>query len=175
VNKSRVNLERNIFKMKIFLFLFAIFGILPSMIYAGGMEIDSKPVRINAIEAIPVIFQDSIPIRRGGDKKEQDRPAADTRQNGNRPGENRPGENRPGENRPGENRPGVNRPGENRPEEIRRLKEINAENQRIREKSEIKQVPRSIPKLKPKAVTDRVPIRRPPMRIPKKGVGAIHF
>jgi hypothetical protein len=147
------------------IFLFAIFGILPSMIYAGGMEIDSKPVRINAIEAIPVIFQDSIPIRRGGDKKEQDRPAADTRQNGNRPGENRPGENRPGENRPGENRP----------EEIRRLKEINAENQRIREKSEIKQVPRSIPKLKPKAVTDRVPIRRPPMRIPKKGVGAIHF
>jgi hypothetical protein len=142
------------------IFLFAIFGILPSMIYAGGMEIDSKPVRINAIEAIPVIFQDSIPIRRGGDKKEQDRPAADTRQNGNRPGENRPGENRPGENRP---------------EEIRRLKEINAENQRIREKSEIKQVPRSIPKLKPKAVTDRVPIRRPPMRIPKKGVGAIHF
>jgi len=137
------------------IFLFAIFGILPSMIYAGGMEIDSKPVRINAIEAIPVIFQDSIPIRRGGDKKEQDRPAADTRQNGNRPGENRPGENRP--------------------EEIRRLKEINAENQRIREKSEIKQVPRSIPKLKPKAVTDRVPIRRPPMRIPKKGVGAIHF
>lgn len=142
--------------------LFAIFGILPAMLYAGGTEIDSKPVRINAI---PVIFQDSIPIRKGGDKKEQDRPAADTRPNGNRPGENRPVENRPGENRPVENRP----------EEIRRIKEINAENARIREKSEIKQVPRSIPKLKPKAVTDRVPIRRPPMRIPKKGVGAIHF
>ena len=125
------------------------------MLYAGEKEIDGKPVRVISIEAIPLILQDSIPIRRGGDKKEQDRPAADSRQSGNRPGDNRPGENRP--------------------EDIRRIEEINAENQRIRQKSGIKQVPRSIPKLKPKAVTDRIPIRRPPMRIPKKGFGGIHY
>ena len=142
------------------IFLFATFGILPVMLYAGEKEIDGKPVRILSIESIPAIFQDSIPVRRGSDKKEQDRPAADAR---------------PGENRPGDNRPGENRPGENRPEDIRRIEEINAENQRIRQKSGIKQVPRSIPKLKPKAVTDRIPIRRPPMRIPKKGFGGIHY
>jgi hypothetical protein len=135
--------------------LFALCGILPAVLYAGEKEIDGKPVRILSIEALPVIFQDSIPLRRGTDKKEQDRPAADTRQGGNRPGDNRPGENRP--------------------EDIRRIEEIKAENQRIRQKSGIKQVPRSIPKLKPKAVTDRIPIRRPPMRIPKKGFGGIHY
>lgn len=145
--------------------LFALCGILPAMLYAGEKEIVDNPVRINSIETIPFTFQDSIPIRRGGDKKEQDRPSAD----------NRPGGNRPGGNRPGENRPGENRPGENRPEDIRRIEEINAENQRIRQKSGIKQVPRSIPKLKPKAVTDRIPIRRPPMRIPKKGFGGFHY
>jgi hypothetical protein len=32
-----------------------------------------------------------------------------------------------------------------------------------------------MPKLKPKTVTDRMPIKRPPMRIPKKGFGGIHF
>jgi hypothetical protein len=133
---------------------------LPAMLYAVEMEINIRPVRLSAIENIPVIFQDSIPIRRGGDKKEQDRPAADTR---------------PGGNRPGDNKPGENRPGEIKPEDIRRIQEIKAENQRIRQKSGIKQVPRSIPKLKPKAVTNRVPIRRPPMRIPKKGIGGIHF
>ena len=111
------------------IFLFVTFGILPAMLYAGEKEIDGKPVRVISIEAIPLILQDSIPIRRGGDKKEQDRPAADSRQSGNRPGDNRPGENRP--------------------EDIRRIEEINAENQRIRQKSGIKQVPRSIPKLKP--------------------------
>jgi hypothetical protein len=160
--------------------LFAICSMLPAVLYAVEIEINGRPVRINAIENIPVIFQDSIPIRRGGDKKEQDRPAADNRPGGNRPGDNKPGENRPGENRPGDNRPGVDRPGETRPgeikpEEMRRIQEIKAENQRIRQKSGIKQVPRSMPKLKPKAVTDRIQIRRPPMKIPKKGIGAIHF
>jgi hypothetical protein len=143
--------------------LFAMCSMLPAVLY--GAEINIRPVRISAIENIPVIFQDSIPIRRGGDKKEQDRPAAD----------NRPGGNRPGDNKPGENRPGENRPGEIKPEEMRRIQEIKAENQRVRQKSGIKQVPRSIPKLKPKAVTDRIQIRRPPMRIPKKGIGGIHF
>ena len=140
--------------------LIAMCSILPNMLYAVEMEIDIRPVRISAIENIPVIFQDSIPIRRGGDKKEQDRPAADIG---------------PGGNRPGDNKPGGNRPGDNKPEDIRRIQEIKAENQRVRQKSGIKQVPRSMPKLKPKAVTDRVPIRRPPMRIPKKGIGGIHF
>lgn len=141
-------------------FLFAICSMLPAMLYAVEIEINGRPVRINTLENIPVIFQDSIPIRRGGDKKEQDRPADDKR---------------PGGNRPGDNKPGGNRPGDNKPEDIRRIQEIKAENQRVRQKSGIKQVPRSMPKLKPKAVTNRVPIRRPPMRIPKKGIGGIHF
>jgi len=145
--------------------MFVMCSMLPAVLYGAEMEINIRPVRISAIENIPVIFQDSIPIRRGGDKKEQDRPAAD----------NRPGGNRPGDNKPGENRPGENRPGEIKPEEMRRIQEIKAENQRVRQKSGIKQVPRSIPKLKPKAVTDRIQIRRPPMRIPKKGIGGIHF
>lgn len=130
--------------------LFAICGILPLKLYAVGKEIDGKPVRLKYIEDIPSIFFDTIPPRRTEDKREQDRPAADVR-------------------------PGENRPGENRPDDIRRIEEIKAENQRIRQKSGIKQVPRSIPKLKPKAVTDRIPIRRPPMRIPKKGFGGIHY
>jgi hypothetical protein len=150
--------------------LFAICSILPAVLYAVEIEIKGRPVRINAIENIPVIFQDSIPIRRGGDKKDQDRPAQNSR-----PGENRPGDNKPNDNRLGENRPGETRPGEIKPEEMRRIQEIKAENQRIRQKSGIKQVPRSIPKLKPKAVKDRIPIRRPPMRIPKKGIGGINF
>lgn len=140
--------------------LFAICGILPPKLYAGEKEIDGKPIRLRYIDELPLIVSDTILPNRTGDKNEQDRPAADTRQGGNRPGENRPGENRPGENRP---------------DDIRRIEEIKAENQRIRQKSGIKQVPRSIPKLKPKAVTDRIPIRRPPMRIPKKGFGGIHY
>ncbi len=39
----------------------------------------------------------------------------------------------------------------------------------------IKQVPRSIPKLKPQPVTDRAKIRRPPMKVPKKGMGGYRF
>ncbi|SDM07257.1 hypothetical protein SAMN05421813_105162 [Daejeonella rubra] len=132
------------------IFLFAILGILPAMLYAGDKEIYDKPLIKISLEEISSVFMDSIPVRRGGDKKEQDRPVGDIRQ-------------------------GENRPGENRPDDIRRVQEINGENQRIRQKSGIKQVPRSIPKLKPQAVTDRIPIRRPPMRIPKKGFGGIHF
>ncbi len=135
--------------------LFALCGILPVVLYAGEKEIDGKPVRLKYTAEIPAILLDTVAPRRTGEKRDQDRPAADAR--------------------PGENRPGDNRPGENRPEDIRRIEEIKAENQRIRQKSGIKQVPRSIPKLKPKAVTDRIPIRRPPMRIPKKGFGGIHY
>jgi len=130
--------------------LFAIFGTLPAILFAVDKEIEDKPFRKISVEEISSVFVDSIPVRRGGEKKEQDRPNVDIR-------------------------PGENRPGENRPDDIRRVPEINGENQRIRQRSGIKQVPRSIPKLKPQAVTDRIPIRRPPMRIPKKGFGGNHF
>jgi hypothetical protein len=130
--------------------LFAIFGTAPAMLFAVDKEIEDKPFRKISVDDIVPVFVDSIPVRRGGEKKEQDRPAGDIRQ-------------------------GENRPGENRPDDIRRVPEINGENQRIRQRSGIKQVPRSIPKLKPQAVTDRIPIRRPPMRIPKKGFGGYHF
>jgi len=36
----------------------------------------------------------------------------------------------------------------------------------VRTREGIKEVPRSIRKLKPKPVIDRIPVRRPPMRIP---------
>jgi hypothetical protein len=135
--------------------LIAILGIFPAMLYAGDKEIDDKPSRNLSVNEILPVFIDSIPVRRGGDKKEQDRPGGDIR--------------------PGDRGPGENKPGENRPDDLRRVQEINGGNQRIRQRSGIKQVPRSIPKLKPQAVTDRIPIRRPPMRIPKKGFGGIHF
>ena len=135
--------------------LFAIFGTLPAMLFAVDKEIEDKPFKRISVEEIVPVFVDSIPVRRGGEKKEQDRQG--------------------GEIRPGDKRPGENRPGENRPDDIRRVPEVNGENQRIRQRSGIKQVPRSIPKLKPQAVTDRIPIRRPPMRIPKKGFGGNHF
>lgn len=142
--------EMKLIAVYLSIFLFATFGILPAVLHARGKEFDGKPVRLKYTENIPPIFLDTIPPKRTGEKREQDRPSADAR-------------------------PGDNRPGENRPEDIRRIEEIKAENQRIRQKSGIKQVPRSIPKLKPKAVTDRIPIRRPPMRIPKKGFGGIHY
>lgn len=47
--------------------------------------------------------------------------------------------------------------------------------EREQAKGGIKEVPRSIKKLKPKAVIDRIPIRRPPMRIPKKGIRGPRF
>jgi len=139
--------------------LSAVSGILPARLFACDNEMGGKPVYLMALEYIPVIFIDSIPLRKAGNKKEQDRPTAEARQAGNRAIENHPGENRTIENKP---------------DDIRRIDEIKAENQRIRQKSAIKQVPRSVPKLKPKAVTDRAPIRRPPMRIPKKGFGGIY-
>jgi hypothetical protein len=137
------------------LILIAILGMFPAMLYAGDKEIDDKPIIKLSVEEISTVFIDSIPVKRGGVKKEQDRQA---------------GENRPGDRGPGENRPGVNRP-----DDLRPVQEINGRNQRIRQRSGIKQVPRSMPKLKPKTVTDRMPIKRPPMRIPKKGFGGIHF
>ena len=137
------------------LILIAILGMFPAMLYAGDKEIDDKPIIKLSVEEISTVFIDSIPVKRGGVKKEQDRQA---------------GENGPGDKGPGENRPGVNRP-----DDLRPVQEINGRNQRIRQRSGIKQVPRSMPKLKPKTVTDRMPIKRPPMRIPKKGFGGIHF
>ncbi len=135
--------------------LIAILGIFPAMLYAADKEIEDKPLLKIGIDEISTVFIDSIPIKRGGVKKEQDRQA--------------------GEIKPGDKGARENRPGENRPDDLIRVQEINARTQRIRKRSVIKQVPRSIPKLKPKAVTDRMPIKRPPIRIPKKGFGGIHF
>ncbi len=135
--------------------LIAILGIFSAMLYAADKEIEDKPLLKIGIDEISTVFIDSIPIKRGGVKKEQDRQA--------------------GEIKPGDKGARENRPGENRPDDLIRVQEINARNQRIRKRSVIKQVPRSIPKLKPKAVTDRMPIKRPPIRIPKKGFGGIHF
>jgi hypothetical protein len=64
--------------------------------------------------------------------------------------------------------------GELKPGESKRIEELNRDNQKIRQKSGIKQVPRSIPKLKPKTLNDRIPIRRIPMRTPKKGFSGFH-
>ncbi len=135
--------------------LIAILGTFPAMLYAGDKEMEDKPIIKLSVEEISTDFIDSLPVKRGGVKKEQDRQA--------------------GEIRPGDKGPRENRPGENRPDDLISVQEINARNQRIRKRSVIKQVPRSIPKLKPKAVTDRMPIKRPPIRIPKKGFGGIHF
>lgn len=44
-----------------------------------------------------------------------------------------------------------------------------------KQKPSIKEVPRSIPKLKPKAVTNRIPIKRLPIKIPKTGIRGIRF
>jgi hypothetical protein len=64
--------------------------------------------------------------------------------------------------------------GEVKPGERSPMEDINRGNPRNRQKSGIKQVPRSIPKLKPKSVNDRIPIRRIPMRTPKKGFAGFH-
>lgn len=62
------------------------------------------------------------------------------------------------------------KPSEIKPGDTKRIQDLNRDNQRIRQKSGIKQVPRSIPKLKPKAINDRIPIRRIPLRTPKRGI-----
>lgn len=70
---------------------------------------------------------------------------------------------------------------ENLRDNRRGLEGIRDENQRpgavdrLGTRSGIKQVPRSIPKIKPQAVRDRIPIRRPPMKIPRKGFGGFHL
>ena len=114
-------------------FLLALASIFPAKLIAGDREMDNKPFRYSTEEMTLPLFADSIPVRRMGEKKDQEKP------------------------------------------EERRVPDFRGENLRERPKTGIKQVPRSIPKLKPKAVIDRIPIRRPPMKIPKKGLGGIHF
>lgn len=63
----------------------------------------------------------------------------------------------------------LDKAGEIKPGDTKRIQDVNRDNQRIRQRSGIKQVPRSIPKLKPKAINDRIPIRRIPLSTPKKG------
>lgn len=64
---------------------------------------------------------------------------------------------------------GTNKSGENGTSQ-----EVNKDNQKIQQKSGIKQVPRSIPKLKPQSLNNRIPIRRIPFRAPKKGFAGFH-
>jgi hypothetical protein len=64
--------------------------------------------------------------------------------------------------------------GTNKSGETGTNQEINRDNQKIQQKSGIKQVPRSIPKLKPKTLNNRIPIRRIPFRAPKKGFAGFH-
>ena len=94
---------------------------------------DNKHPAYSTGEVALALFADTIPVRRVGEKKDQEKP------------------------------------------EERQVPDFRGENLRERPKTGIKQVPRSIPKLKPKAVIDRIPIRRLPMKTPKKGFGGIHF
>lgn len=130
-------------------FLLALACIFPAMLIAGDKETDDKILRHLIIEEISQSFDDTIPGRRAGEKKGQDRSE----------------DNRTGGHRDADRRPDLNRPEQG----------IRGGNQNLRPKQGIKEVPRSIPKLKPKAVTDRIPIRKPPMKIPKKGYGGIRF
>ena len=57
----------------------------------------------------------------------------------------------------------------------RPVQDFRGEGERVHPKEGIKEVPRSIKKLKPKPVIDRIPIRRPPMHIPKKGLRGVRF
>jgi hypothetical protein len=136
---------RAVFRTIIFI---TVFG-MPSAGIAFDKKIEGRPLKNIGFEDIVVFEVDSIPVRNSGDKKDQ----------GRSKGEIKPGERTPGEIKPGERRP---------------IEEINRGNPRNRQKSGIKQVPRSIPKLKPKSVNDRIPIRRIPMRTPKKGVAGFH-
>ena len=125
-----------------------VFG-MPCAAIAFDKKIESRQLKNIDVENVVVFEVDSIPVRNSGDKKDQ----------GRSKGEIKPGEKVPGEIKPGERRP---------------IEEINRDNTRIRQKSGIKQVPRSIPKLKPKSVNNRIHIRRMPMRTPKKGVAGFH-
>ena len=125
-----------------------VFG-MPCAAIAFDKKIEGRPFLNINFENVIVLGLDSIPVRKSGDKKDQ----------GPSKGEIKPGEKTPGEIKPAERRP---------------IEEINRDNPRIRQKPGIKQVPRSIPKLKPKSVNDRIPIRRIPMRTPKKGFAGFH-
>ncbi len=115
------------------------FGITNANLFAFDKEIEVRPLKKINFEHVSVLELDSIPVKKVGDKKDQERPA--------------------GEIKPGDNKS---------------IQEVNRDNQRLRQKSGIKQVPRSIPKLKPKALNDRIPIRRIPLRTPKRGFVGFH-
>lgn len=118
-------------------------------LYANDKIIEEKLFKKLEIEYNPILELDSIPVKRSADKREQERPF--------------------GETKPGENSKGTIKPGERGPHQ-----DIKKENPRIRQNSGIKQVPRSIPKLKPKTIRDRIPIRRVPQSIPKRGIVGFH-
>jgi hypothetical protein len=63
-----------------------------------------------------------------------------------------------------------------KPKEIQRPPQ-DVRNERLKEaqRREIKQVPRSLPKLKPQPVSEGLNIRRPPAKAPKKGMSGFRF
>ena len=132
-----------------FIIMFSIAGIYPSVLYAVDKEIEVKGLHSFALTSdVSFIIFDSLKVKGTRDKKEMDKSTSDY----------------------GQSEDKSNR---NKPEELRRLGEINNNENRGPQKSSIKQVPRSIPKLKPKSINDRIQIRRPPMRVPKKGFRGI--
>ncbi|WP_276360331.1 hypothetical protein [Daejeonella sp. H1SJ63] len=125
------------------IFMLALTGIFPALLYAGDGKIYERPQNDLIFKEGIYVLIDTIPVRRGGSEKtDQEQPRDDRRGLDDiRTGNQRPG----------------------------------GENHRLGPRSGIKQVPRSIPKIKPQAVTDRIPIRRLPIKIPRKGFGGFHI
>lgn len=117
----------------------AMLGIPNANLFAFDKEIEVRPLKKVNFEYISVLEVDSIPLKKVGDKKDQERSVDEIK-----------------------------------PGDSKRIQDIKRDNQRIRQKSGIKQVPRSIPKLKPKALNDRIPIRRIPLSTPKRGIVGFH-
>jgi hypothetical protein len=116
--------------------LVSISGMPLAKLYAVEKDIELATVKT-------IHISDSIPNRKGVDKKDQDTPANETK---------------PADNTIKDVKQGT----------IRSSEGLGKDNQRLRNPN-IKQVPRSIPKLKPKTLNDRIPIKRIPMNTPKKG------
>ncbi len=57
--------------------LITILSTFPAMLYAGDKEMEDKPIIKLSVEEISTDFIDSLPVKRGGVKKEQDRQAGE--------------------------------------------------------------------------------------------------
>ncbi|MBC7758573.1 MAG: hypothetical protein H7069_06940 [Phormidesmis sp. FL-bin-119] len=63
-----------------------------------------------------------------------------------------------------------------KPKEVQKSpQDVRDERSRETDRREIKQVPRSIPKLKPQPVSEDVKMRKPPAKSPKQGLGGYSF